>query len=386
MWAWLTKVPWHKTLRERADALHRELAGVDPDAFAAAVGREVRRRLDELATGLTQYRRHPYRRAVPDAPSVWHDGTTRLRDYGKAIGGKGGVADDAPPVIVVPSLVNRAYVLDLTEERSFMRFLGSQGFRPYLVDWGRPGPRERQFGLTDYIVTRLGTVLDRVTERTGRKPALVGYCMGGNLALGLAALRPRDVSGLALLATPWDFHAERADLAHATAHAMTPWMPIIERMGEMPVDVLQTLFFALDPFLSARKFRAFANAANDSAKAREFVALEDWLNDGVPLAARVARECLLGWYGENEPARGEWRLGGRAVRPDKLDIPTLVVIPAQDRIVPPASAEALARLLPNVTRLSPPVGHIGMMVGGKAAEAVWQPLVRWLDSAVLPRV
>ena len=102
MWAWLTKVPWHKTVRARADALQRDLAGADPDAFAAAVGREVRRRLDELATGLTQYRRHPYRRVVPDAPSVWHDGTTRLRDYGKPAGGRPGVAEDAPPVIVVP--------------------------------------------------------------------------------------------------------------------------------------------------------------------------------------------------------------------------------------------------------------------------------------------
>jgi len=49
-------------------------------------------------------------------------------------------------------------------------------------------------------------------------------------------------------------------------------------------------------------------------------------------------------------------------------------------------AEALARLLPNATRLSPPLGHIGMMVGGKAAEAVWQPLARWLDTAVRQRL
>ncbi|HEX9462863.1 MAG TPA: alpha/beta fold hydrolase [Alphaproteobacteria bacterium] len=382
MWAWLAKVPWHKTVQERADALQRDLAAVDPDAFAAAVGREVRRRLDELATGLTLYRRHPYRRTLVEAPRLWRDGTTTLRNYAAITG----APEDGAPLLIVPSLINRAYVLDLTAERSFMRFLGAQGFQPFLIDWGRPGLRERQFGLSDYILGRLGTALDRIIERTGKKPALIGYCMGGNLALGLAAARPRDVAALALLATPWDFHAERADLAHATAHAMTPWMPIIDQLGAMPVDVLQMLFFALDPFLSARKFRAFAGAAADSPKAREFVALEDWLNDGVPLAARVARECLLGWYGENQPARGEWRLGGRAVRPEKIDVPSLVVIPEQDRIVPPASAEALARVLPKVTKLSPPLGHIGMMVGGKAADAVWQPLARWLDSAIGQRL
>jgi poly[(R)-3-hydroxyalkanoate] polymerase subunit PhaC len=382
MWAWLARLPWHKTLQERADTLRRDLAGIDPDQFAAAVGREVRRRLDELATGLTRYRRHPYRRTLIEAPRLWRDGTTTLRNYAAITG----APEDGLPLLVIPSLINRAYVLDLTVERSFMRFLGGRGFQPFLMDWGRPGPRERKFGLRDYILDRLGTALDRIVERTGRKPALIGYCMGGNLALGLAAARPNDVAGLALLATPWDFHAERADLAHAAAHAMTPWMPVIEALGAMPVDVLQTLFFALDPFLSARKFRAFAAVDGDSAKAREFVALEDWLNDGVPLAAPVARECLLGWYGENTPARGEWRLGGRAVRPEKIEVPSLVVVPEQDRIVPPKSAEALARLLPNVTKLSPPLGHIGMMVGGKAAEAVWEPLARWLDSAVRQRL
>jgi polyhydroxyalkanoate synthase len=379
-WAWLTRMPWQKAVQERADTLRRDLASVDPDAFAAAVGREVRRRLDELATGLTKYRRHSYRRDLKAPRSIWHDGTTHLRDYGTGV-----EQPHERPVLVIPSLINRAYVLDLTAERSFMRFLAGRGFRPYLVDWGRPGPVERGFGLSDYILGRLGAALDRVIERTGQKPAVFGYCMGGNLALGLAAARPRDVSAMALLATPWDFHADRADLAHATAHAMTPWMPVIEQLGEMPVDVLQSLFFALDPFLGARKFRAFAAADPGSPKALEFVALEDWLNDGVPLAARVARECLIGWYGDNETARGEWRLGGRAVLPQRIDVPSLVVIPEQDRIVPPASAEALARVLPNVTRLSPPLGHIGMVVGGKAIDALWQPLAGWLDSAGAPR-
>jgi len=379
-WTWLTRVPWQKTVRQRADTLRQDLATVDPDAFAAAVGREVRRRLDELATGLTRYRRHPYRRELKPPRSIWHEGTTHLRDYGTGEEEPGQRA-----VLVIPSLINRAYVLDLTAERSFMRFLAGRGFRPYLVDWGRPGPVERGFGLSEFILGRHGAALDRGIERTGQRPAVIGYCMGGNLALGLAAARPRDVSALALLATPWDFHAERPDLAHATAHAMTPWMPVIEQLGELPVDVLQGLFFALDPFLGARKFRAFAGADPDSPKALEFVALEDWLNDGVPLAARVARECLIGWYGSNDTSRGEWRLGGRAVLPQHIELPSFVVIPEQDRIVPPASAEALARALPHVTRLSPPLGHIGMMVGGKATDSVWQPLAGWLDSAGAPR-
>ncbi len=375
-WMSLVRLPWQTSVRARADALRRDLAGVDPEAFTAAVGREVRRRLDEFATGLTRYRRHAYRRTLSDAPSVWHEGTTHLRDYGAICG----TAESGRPLLVVPSLINRAYVLDLAEDRSLLRFLGARGFRPFLVDWGRPGAIERRFNLADYILGRLGRALERMQELAPRKPAVIGYCMGGNLALGLAAARPRDIAALALLATPWDFHADRPDLADAFANMMTPWMPAIAEFGELPVDVLQALFFSLDPFLGARKFRSFARLDPESPKALEFVALEDWLNDGVPLVAGVARECLLGWYGANEPARGEWRLRGRAVRPENITMPSLTVIPEQDRIVPPASAQALAEALPNVTRHSPPLGHIGMVVSGQAQAAVWAPLARWLDS------
>ena len=369
--------PWHPSLHQRVDALLPALAAADPDSLAAAVSREVRRRLDEFETGLTRYRKHPYRRDVSLPRAVWRDGTTVLRDYA----GIEGAPADGQPLLVVPSLVNRAYVVDLSSERSLLRFLCREGFRPVLVDWDRPGARERRFDLGDYISGRLAAVLDVVVERTGRKPAVIGYCMGGNLALGLAQTRSADMAALALLATPWDFHAERPDLGKATANAMTPWLPVIEALGELPVDMLQSLFFALDPFLGARKFRSFSKVNPEAAKAREFVALEDWLNDGIPLAAAVARECILGWYGENTTARGEWRLRGRAVRPAQVKLPTLIVVPEQDRIVPPASAMALARAMPHATLLKPPLGHIGMVVGSQAPAALWQPLARWLDLA-----
>ncbi|MCH7942850.1 MAG: alpha/beta hydrolase, partial [Proteobacteria bacterium] len=108
--------------------------------------------------------------------------------------------------------------------------------------------------------------------------------------------------------------------------------------------------------------------------------LEDWLTDGVALTAPVARECLIGWYGQNLPARGAWRIADQVVRPESLDLPCLVALPRRDRIVPPASAMALAEALPNAARLTPPAGHIGMVVGRHAREALWKPLGSWLKS------
>ena len=75
---------------------------------------------------------------------------------------------------------------------------------------------------------------------------------------------------------------------------------------------LQMLFGGLDPFAIAERYRGFAHLDPAGAEARRFVALEDWLNDGVPLPAPVARECLGDWYGQNTPARLQWRVAGEA--------------------------------------------------------------------------
>src|SRR5262249_37809739 len=144
------------------------------------------------------------------------------------------------------------------------------------------------------------------------------------------------------------------------------------------VDLIQLLFAGLDPFQVIRKFLDFAELEASSDRAALFVALEDWLNDGVPLAAPVARDCLAGWYGRNSPGRGQWRIAGEPVRPSECPLPSLVVIPDRDRIVPPASALALAEALPRAEVLRPAAGHIGMVVGAGSASRLRQPLAAWL--------
>ena len=62
----------------------------------------------------------------------------------------------------------------------------------------------------------------------------------------------------------------------------------------MPIDALQMLFSLLDPGSVGAKYRDFGKQNQASARAQMFVAIEDWLNDGVPLAAPVAREVLAG--------------------------------------------------------------------------------------------
>jgi len=108
------------------------------------------------------------------------------------------------------------------------------------------------------------------------------------------------------------------------------------------------------------------------------VLLEDWLQDGVPLAKNVATECIRDWYGGNLTAKTEWRVKGQIIDPRALTMPAYVVVPGRDRIVPPESALPLAKLLPHAALHEPMTGHIGMMASSKAPQQVWAPWLHWL--------
>ena len=359
---------WRHADRAQANALRDALAETDPEALARALGAEAAGRIARFLEGIEGYQAHPYRRRLADPPVLWQAGGTRVLAFG-------GEASGAP-VLLVPSLINRAYILDLAARRSFARYLRERGLRPYLLDWGAPDADEREFGLDDYILGRLEPALQTVRRDAGRPPALAGYCMGGTMVVPLAARA--DVAALVLLATPWDFHADGRRQARLVAACLPALTAMADTLGALPADALQAMFAGLDPLLAARKFSAFAALPPASAAARNFVALEDWLNDAVPLAGPVARACLEDWYGANAPAQGTWRVGEETVRPERIRAPALNVVPARDHIVPPPSAAALSTLLPAVETWRPPLGHIGMMASPRAKRLLWRRLAAWI--------
>ncbi len=373
----LWNVDWQTSsaaiLQSVQSAVRRASQESDPQTgaadFPAAVIAETLRQDAALIEGIAAYRRHPWQRTLLDPPSVWTEGSTRMLDYGPA-GGQ--------PVLFVPSLINRAYVLDLAEGHSLLRWLSEQGIRPFLLDWGWPDETERRFSLTDYVAGRMERAMTAAAAIAGGPAVLAGYCMGGTLAVAAAQRRPDLIAGLALLAAPWDFHAPDPDRALQAAATLPMLEPALAFGNALPVDLLQSLFALLDPWGVAEKYRHFARLDPSSPRARLFVALEDWLNDGVPLAAEAARTCLGEWYGNNAPARGKWRIAGLEVDPAAITASTFVVAPERDRIVPPESARPLAGLIPRAELHVPRAGHVGMVAGARAETSLWRPLLGWL--------
>jgi polyhydroxyalkanoate synthase len=357
----LRPLPVHVALANAA-IVKMEARGQDGKALVA-----------DMLRGIKLYQDHPYHRPQNRMPVVWRGGTARL--YHCA------ARKPVAAALIVPSMINRAHILDLLPDKSFTRWLAAQGIDVYLLDWGDPADDDAAAAtMDDIILNRLIPAIDAAAEQAGRKIPLfgIGYCMGGTL-LAAAAARTDKFAGVAFLASPWDFHAGDRVLQN---HILAGTPSAMQRMAtrpSLPVDWIQSVFAAVNEDRTVHKFANFAAMNQYSREAELFVAVEDWLNDGLDLPAAPARVCITEWYGENRPARGEWMVGGKVVDPVAITVPSLVVAPSRDRLVPADSALALARRLPQAAVLNPDIGHIGMMTG-RGAEGVWGRVATWIKT------
>lgn len=317
------------------------------------------RRAAALA-GLRAYQAAPRVARPRDMPVVARAGRAVLRDFG----GTG------RPAVFVPSLINPPFILDLSEEASLLRWLSRHGVRPLLVDWGDPaqaGAPGAGLSIAGHVETMLLPLIDSIGEPVD----LVGYCLGGTMALGAATVA--RVASLTLIAAPWRFDgfgaAARGEIAALWAAAR----PAAEALGLVPMEVLQSGFWRLDPARTIGKYETFARMDPATPAARAFVALEDWANAGAPLTLAAGRELFDAFVGEDRTGRGAWKVAERPVDPAALAIPAREFVSRNDRIVPAASAAGL----PGAVTLG--LGHVGMIVGSRARAELWEPLAAMLS-------
>jgi polyhydroxyalkanoate synthase len=296
-------------------------------------------------------------------PVITRAGRASVRDYG----GSG------PPVLFVPSLINPPDVLDIDADRSLLRWLSGQGVRPLLLDWGTPLDEERDLTIGGHVEKMLLPLIDTIGERV----ILAGYCLGGTMAIAAAALRP--ALALALIATPWRFSDYPASTRGALGDLWSSAEPAVDALGVLPMEILQAAFWRLDPKRTIAKYEAHGARDPTDPASETFVRLEDWANDGPPLTRGAARELFLGLFRDDLPGQGAWRVGGRTIDPAALSMPLLEIASTTDHIVPAATTPGVGE------RIDLALGHVGMIVGGRARSSLWEPLAAWLSRVTSKR-
>jgi polyhydroxyalkanoate synthase len=266
-----------------------------------------------------------------------------LRDYG----------GDGPPALLVPSLINPPRILDLDPDVSLTNAIARMGRRVLLLDWGTADER-RELDVAGHVEQLLQPLLRNINE----PPALIGYCLGGTMAIALANLVPCE--RVATLATPWQFALYPDPSRQALADMWRNSKSASRALGALPMEVLQAAFWSLDPQRTVSKFAEFGRLDPASAEARRFVALEDWANQGEALPYPAARELIEDLFGSDLPGSAAWSVGNR-IADDRLAIPTLHILAGRDRIAPAVTA-------PSGDRIPIDSGHVGMIVGSARSQ------------------
>jgi len=293
----------------------------------------------------------------------------------------GGGALEPLPVVLVPSIINRARILDLREGQSFAAYLGELGLDVYLIEWGEPRRVDAQMGLEEYAVASLRSAIGAVRAVSGAPAVhLFGYCLGGTFALIGGALGLPGIASIQALATPVDL-TDPGPIGILTDARLLDVTRVAEAFPVVPGALTWAAFQLLDPIGVAGKWRLLARRVREREFRRRFSAQESWLSDPVPMTGRALRDVVQRLYRENALARETLELAGRTVRLGEGRVPVLNLIAQSDTIVPPAASRALASLWGGeVVTLEYPGGHIGVTVGSRARDWMWKDAGAWLVS------
>ena len=306
--------------------LVRQVSASDPDLARDAL------------TGLRAYE-NAARVARPEPlPEIARVGGSCIRDHG----------GEGPPAILIPSLINPPTILDLDAEVSLANAIARMGRRSLLLDWGKAEER-RVLDVAGHIEELLLPLLRSIVEPA----ALIGYCLGGTMAIATANCIP--VERVVTLAAPWRFSNYPEESRRALEDMWRHSEPAARQLGALPMEVLQAAFWSLDPKRTIGKFAEFGRFDPASPEARRFVMLEDWANEGEPLPYPAAQELIEGLFGNDLPGAGTWKIGGKTVT-DAVPAPLLNLTAARDRIAPASTA-------PSGETIAVAAGHVGMIVG-----------------------
>jgi polyhydroxyalkanoate synthase len=121
------------------------------------------------------------------------------------------------PLVIFPPWINRYYILDLNEKKSFIRWAVEQGLTVFVVSWKSADESLAETTLDDYVLGGQIDAIDTVRDLLGVESVhAIGYCVAGTtLACTLSLLASRGeaekVASATFLTAQVDF-SEAGDL------------------------------------------------------------------------------------------------------------------------------------------------------------------------------
>lgn len=288
------------------------------------------------------------------------------------------------PLFLVFAIMNRPYVLDLRPGHSFVEYMLKQGYDIYLLDWGIPGPEDKDLKFDDYVLEYLPRAIRKFKAVSGAEEfSMLGWCLGALISTMYAALRPDDgIRNLILLTAPLDF-------SDKTAGAFTRWTSneafnadrIVETFGNVPGEMIDAGAKMLKPIENYIGGYMMLWENIDNPRATEaWHAMNTWVRDIIPMAGGAYQQLINDFYKENRLIEGTMTLRGERVDLSKLTANVFNVIAQSDHITPPCQSERVMDLIGSQDKELFHVrgGHIGIMAGRGAEKNTWPHMDQWL--------
>ena len=343
-------------------AIHLGVAASNEWSVPAALSQAniAQKKLETMVKGIQMYQQSDYIVKRPETEMIWQQEGVTLSCLKGAEHKK-----NQETILLVPSLINKAYILNLTHNCSMLKYFTENGFNTYMLSWKEFDAQHSQTTTEMLVSEQLLPAIEYLYQHNNARINTLGYCMGGTLLQANSDKIEALVNKTVLLAAPWDFHHSKFNLTKRVRTWAPSILPLIKERGILPSNWIQALFATIDPKGSGEKFIRFSQMNQNSEQAKLFIAVEDWLNDPVNIPGPVAQSCIEKWFIENMLIR-------RANHTNKI----LIMASHKDKLVPYESA--IVARGSNTDVIAAKTGHIGLIAGKKAQADVWYPILKWL--------
>ncbi len=300
------------------------------------------------------------------------------------------------PLVLIPPLGVTTETFDLMPQRSLVRYMVAAGFKVYLVDWGKPRKEHGRLGLKEYSYTMMRQALGKIRRHSGSEElSMMGWCMGGLLCLlyqGQA--KDPNIRNIITVASPIDLESGSgvvAGLAGA-AQALNGPAQLVGNYTNFRLTTLDPSRLSLPPWLTTLVFKMTDPVGAVTTywdlmtrmSDREFVeshsTTSDYLNNMLRYPGGVLQDMAVRVVGENQLAKGRVNVGENIAELDSIESNFLAFAGETDILVPAEIAEASVEIVASKDKdfRVAPGGHMGVIIGSKAPNAVWAESVEWL--------